>query len=410
MRKDNMIAMEQALKIKEELLAVLDEDVRNKKRILEKFESIKNEKGITPYSALFLILTHLPIEENEAKRHWSAILDHRQKLSQLSEREVGLRVALFDYFINLNQMIEYPKIIELSLFEKFDRSDHLDFLTDLPNQRFFQKVLSTEMKRSKRYHLKCSVVILDIDDFKDVNEKFGSLIGDILLKEISMIVRNSIRDIDTVARFSGQEFALLLPETGRLGSYIVSERIRISIENHFKRRKVNGAPLLLTLSGGISTFPEDGVTVDEMIDLAQQALYQAKAMGKNSINIYFKERRNFIRFDVDHKTFRLEILKENEKSSERATVPQWESSQNISRNGILFISNRIFTIGESLEICFLEEDNEVLKIQGRVVRIEELERENAGKYEVGVAFLYQGDQQEETLLSLIEKFKKISSK
>jgi diguanylate cyclase (GGDEF)-like protein len=405
-----MIAMDQALKIKEELLAILDEDVRNKKRILQKFESIRNEKGITPYSALLLILTHLPYEENEAKRHWEAILDHRQKLSRSMERDVGLRVALFDYFINLNKIIEYPKIIELSLFEKLDRFDHLDFLTGLLNQRYFQNVVSTEMRRSKRYHLKCSVVIMDTDDFKEVNEKYGSLIGDILLKETSMIIRNSIRDIDTAARSGGGEFALLLPETGRLGSYIVSERIRISAENHFKRRKVNGASLNLTLSGGISSFPEDGVTVEEMVESARQALYQAKAMGKNSINIYFRERRNFIRFDVDHAAFRIEVLKGEEKSGEMKTAPRWEPSQDISRNGILFKSKRSFGIGEPLEICFFEEDAEILKIQGRVVRIEELEAADAGKYEVGVAFLYQGNLQEETLLKLIEKFRKISSK
>lgn len=405
-----MITMDQALKIKEQLLALLDEDVRNKKRILQKFESIRSEKGVTPYSALFLILTHLPFEENEAKKHWESILDHQQKLSRSVERNVGLRVALFDYFINLNQMIEYPKIIELSLFEKYDRSDHMDFLTGLMNHRFFKNIASTEMRRSKRYHLKFSVTIMDIDNFREMNEKFGSLIGDILVKEVSMIIRNSIRDIDTVARFGDQEFALLFPETERLGAYIVSERIRASAENHFQHRKVNGSTLNLTLSGGVSSFPEDGVTVEEMIELAHQALYQAKAMGKNSVNIYFRERRNFIRFDVDHAAFRIEVLKEEVKSSELTTAPRWESSQDISRNGILFMSSRSFAMGEPLKICFLEEENEVLKVQGRVVRVEELEGDDAGKYEVGVAFYYQGDLQEETLMRLIKKFRKISSK
>lgn len=406
-----MITMDQALKMKEELLSVLDEDIRNKKKILEKFESIRSEKGLTPYSALFLILTHLPFEENEAKKHWESVLEHQQKLSQTLERSVGLRVALFDYFINCNQMIENPKILELSLFEKLDRSDHLDFLTGLPNKRYFQNALSTEMRRAKRYHLNCSVAILDLDDFKDMNEKFGSLIGDILLKEASLIIRNSIRDIDTAVRFGGEEFALILPETGRLGSYIVSERIRISAERHFKHRKVNGTSLDLTLSGGLSTFPEDGVTIDEIVGLAQQALYQAKAMGKNSINIYFKERRSFIRFDIGQEGFRIEILKEEEdKNQEMISPPRQEPSQNMSRTGILFRSNRNFAVGEPLEICLFEEDNEVLKIRGRVVRIEELEGEETGNYEIGVAFLYQEDLQEKTLLSLIEKFKKIASK
>ncbi len=405
-----MITMDQALKIKQELLSVLEEDIHNRKRILERFESIKNEKGITPYSALLLILTHLPFEENEARKYWDAALNHQKQLSGLLGRNVGLRVALFDYFINLNRMIEYPKIIELSLFEKLDRSDNLDILTGLPNQKFFRAALSTEMRRSKRYHLKCSIVILDLDDFKEVNEKYGFLIGDIILKEASMIIRNSIRDIDMVSRYGGEEFALILPETPRLGSYIVSERIRISAAKHFRDRKINGTTLNLTLSGGISSFPEDGVTIEEIISMAHQALYQAKAMGKNTINVYFQERRNFIRFDMDQEVFSIEILKSGEPQKEMSKDQRLYQSQNISKNGILFRSNRNFQIGEILEISFSEEEREILKIHGKVVRIEELEGEEAGKFEVGVAFLFHKDVEEQTLLKLIEKFRVLSTK
>ncbi|MEW5807554.1 MAG: diguanylate cyclase [Acidobacteriota bacterium] len=402
-----MITMEQALKIKDELLLILDEDASNREKILERFETIKKEKGTSPYSALLLILTHLPFEENEAKNHWESILKHREMMSEAANRDIGLRVALFDYFINLNKKIENPRIIELSMFERMDRSSITDSLTGLPNLRFFMNSVSSEIRRSKRYNLKCSILLLDLDDFKRINDEHGDLVADIILKEASIIIRNNVRDIDLVCRYGGEEFAVILPETLRVGAYIVAERIRHSIEKHFQARDVCGTLLNLTISGGISLFPEDGLNTDEVIRRGLEALYQAKASGKNKVNAYFQEKRNFIRFDIIGDYFRLDIMNEAE-DKEKAWESRWvPETRNISRSGILFKSDRLFQIGEMIEVSLLENDGEeLISLHGRVVRVEELGYEEKGKFEIGVAFIMEWEDQEQKLLTIIERFRK----
>lgn len=401
-----MITMEQALKVREELLSSLDEDAYNREKIIHKFEKIKNEKGISPYSALFLILTHLPFEESEAKRHWEAVLQHRKEMVERIGRDVGFRVALFDYFINLNKKIVDPKIIELSLFERVDRTASTDMLTGLPNQRSFMNALSIELRRCKRYGLKCSILMLDLDDFKKINEEHGDLVGDIILREASMIIRNCIRDIDTAYRYGGEEFVIVFPETQRLGAYIVSERIREAVERHFAIREVNSFALNLTVSGGIALFPDDAMTLEDIIKKALEALYQAKARGKNAINSYFREKRNFLRFDLLGDDVKIEI---SDDAEEIKTTGWLSEPKNMSKSGMLFTSGRLFSIGQILEISLYENENkEILSLSGRVVRVEELEEEEYGKYEIGVAFIVERENEERRLLELIEKFRKSS--
>ncbi len=401
-----MITMEQALRVREELLSILDEDAHNREKILQKFEKIKNEKGVSPYSALFLILTHLPFEENEAKRHWEAVLQHRRAMIEGIGRDVGFRVALFDYFINLNKKIVDPKIIELSLFERVDRTSSTDMLTGLPNHRSFMNALSIELRRCKRYGLKCSVLMLDLDDFKKVNDEYGDLVGDIILREASMIIRNCIRDIDTAYRYGGEEFVIIFPETQRLGAYIVSERIREAVERHFMKREVNNLPLNLTVSGGIALFPDDAMTLEDFIKKALEALYQAKARGKNAVNSYFHEKRNFLRFDLLGDDVKIEMTDDAEEMKKDRWVPE---TKNLSKSGMLITSDRLFSIGQILEICLYENDNnEVLSLSGRVVRVEEMEEEGDCKYEIGVAFIVERENQEQKLLELIDKFRKSS--
>jgi diguanylate cyclase (GGDEF)-like protein len=280
-------------------------------------------------------------------------------------------------------------------------------LTGLPNNRAFMNALSIELRRCKRYNLKCSILKLDLDDFKKVNEDHGDIVGDIVLREASIIIRNCIRDIDTAYRYRGGDFAIIFPETLRLGAHIVSERIRSSIEKHFRTREVNGTPLNLTVSGGIALFPEDGMTLEDLTKKAVEALYQAKAKGKNIINSYFQERRNFIRFDIMGEDFKVDVVEEGGEKRK-----DWESKwipepRNISKSGILLKSDKLFAIGQTLEISFVEDEKkEVFSLPGRVIRVEELEGEDSGKFEIGVAFIMEWENQEPKLLELIEKFSK----
>ncbi|MCZ6695268.1 MAG: GGDEF domain-containing protein, partial [Acidobacteria bacterium] len=250
-----MITLEEAARYKEELLAVLKEDAHNEERLLKSLDQIRTQSGLQAYAALLLILTRLPFEEAEARRHWEAVLKHRRSLCEALERQVGLRVALLDYFINVNRQLTSPRIVDLSLAERQESSAQTDAQTGLFNARQFLSALRKESRRSKRYRLSLSVLYIDLDDYRELNERHGEIVGDILLREIAILFKNKIRDIDVAARLSGEEFGVLLPETERMGAYLVAERIRKEVERHFLRRDIDGRPIALTVTVGVAKYP-----------------------------------------------------------------------------------------------------------------------------------------------------------
>ena len=153
-----------------------------------------------------------------------------------------------------------------------------DALTGLFNRRRFHDVLISEYERAKRYSTPFSLVMVDIDHFKRVNDTFGHSVGDGVLKEVSAILKGSIREIDTASRYGGEEFILILPNTVKDNALIVAERMRLSIEQHtFQEIDRN-----ITVSIGISGMPDEKVETDEkLVRCADFALYRAKQLGRN---------------------------------------------------------------------------------------------------------------------------------
>jgi diguanylate cyclase (GGDEF)-like protein/putative nucleotidyltransferase with HDIG domain len=151
-----------------------------------------------------------------------------------------------------------------------------DPLTGLLNRRFLYEAFATELDRCERYGTCGSIVLIDVDDFKQVNDTLGHNAGDGVLCEIGRIATKVIRGSDSFARVGGEEFALLLPETSQLEALIVAERLR---------RAIAAAPILpdraVTVSAGITTWPEDGTALEELEGKADAALYWAKRNGKN---------------------------------------------------------------------------------------------------------------------------------
>jgi diguanylate cyclase (GGDEF)-like protein len=156
-----------------------------------------------------------------------------------------------------------------------------DALTGLYNRRRFHDVLTKEFERSKRYTNAFSIIMLDLDHFKPVNDDYGHQAGDTVLKEIAKILLKSIREIDTVSRYGGEEFVLLLPNTNKEGAFNLAERIRNAIE---KNRLACIENREVTASIGISGVPDADIdTEDKLIRCADFALYQAKRNGRNRI-------------------------------------------------------------------------------------------------------------------------------
>lgn len=176
--------------------------------------------------------------------------------------------------------ITKQKLLEIQLKKRV----HTDSLTNLYNRRYFDKEFQIEMKRSNRNNSALSVLYIDIDDFKGLNDTYGHTVGDLVLKETSMVFLETTRDSDTCARIGGDEFAIILPETSNEELGYVSERIMMNI-NNIKIQEDITYPINVNLSIGGTSFVQDS-DMKAMLEKVDRALYDAKDQGKNKIVIY----------------------------------------------------------------------------------------------------------------------------
>jgi len=264
-----------------EVISVLGQDNGETAEIMKQVEEVRREKGNSLYSDLIYTLAHLHFSENQARQHWEKVLQHKQEMSRKLGRNVGIRVALLDYFINLQQKIENPKIIEIDLFEKTMLSAVTDGLTGLYNHRFFQDRLDEETERAKRYGMFLSLLMIDVDDFKIYNDANGHIAGDVLLVELSKILLRAVRKVDAVSRYGGEEFTVILPSTKKKGALTIAGRICQKVAAGYFPNQTVMPSKKVTVSIGVASFPDDGDNKIELLDCADKLLYQAKAMGKN---------------------------------------------------------------------------------------------------------------------------------
>jgi diguanylate cyclase (GGDEF)-like protein len=157
-----------------------------------------------------------------------------------------------------------------------------DDLTDLYNSRYLNQVLRQETKRASRSGRPLSLLFLDLDGFKAVNDTHGHLFGSRALVEAAAVIRASARETDVAARFGGDEFALVLPDTGTQGALAVGERVRERIAAH-RFLTGDGLDLRLTVSVGVATLPDVATSPDELVHAADAAMYRVKDRGKNGI-------------------------------------------------------------------------------------------------------------------------------
>jgi diguanylate cyclase (GGDEF)-like protein len=148
--------------------------------------------------------------------------------------------------------------------------------------RYLNGFLYREIKRSRRYRLPVSVIFLDMDGFKTVNDRFGHLAGSQTLVEVGQLLRETVREIDMVARYGGDEFVVVLPQTDPAGAMVIAERIREQIEGTSFLGGI-GLELHLTASLGVASFPDQGQSRDELIHKADAAMYRVKESGKNGV-------------------------------------------------------------------------------------------------------------------------------
>jgi diguanylate cyclase (GGDEF)-like protein len=162
-----------------------------------------------------------------------------------------------------------------------EKQARIDELTGLANRRHFEEQLAAEMARVGRFGGPLAVVLADLDDFKDVNDRFGHPVGDVVLREFARALEEAIREIDIAARWGGEEFVLMLPGTDLAGAARVAERARAVLGGRVVV-SADGDPIRVTASFGVAAYPE-AASADQLLETADAALYEAKRTGKNRV-------------------------------------------------------------------------------------------------------------------------------
>jgi diguanylate cyclase (GGDEF)-like protein len=165
--------------------------------------------------------------------------------------------------------------------ERVKQLAYLDGLTGIFNRRFFELRIEEEMERARRFDSGMAVIMVDIDQFKRLNDEFGHLLGDEVLRQVSSIFSQQLRKIDVVCRYGGEEFAILLSQTTHEHALGVAEKLRRMIDTW----QFPGVPRPVTISAGVATCPDHGTTRDELVKAADAGLYAAKQAGRNCVKV-----------------------------------------------------------------------------------------------------------------------------
>lgn len=179
---------------------------------------------------------------------------------------------------------EYRDLADQSFYDEVYRLATEDGLTSLLNKATITRILSDEVAKRQRYQGRLSVILLDLDNFKSLNDAFGHLTGDRALQETASVLRKSLRRQDRAGRFGGEEFLIVLPETGLKGASGLAERIRAGVERTVASRLNLESPI--TASFGVAACGQDARGVEHLVERADNALYRAKAQGKNCVGIW----------------------------------------------------------------------------------------------------------------------------
>jgi len=216
----------------------------------------------------------LPLASSVSVRAYvpTATESHRKNAAYLRVAEAGL-LALVALML-LTLVLTRPLLRAFRWTEEQASEARIDSLTGLANRRAFEEILAAEISRAHRFAHRLAVVLLDLDRFKEINDSFGHAAGDVMLRAVSRLLTSLARQGDTVSRWGGEEFVVVLPETDLAGAQRFAERLRRTIEAH------SVGDMHTTASCGVATMLEED-TVEELLGAADQALYMAKSNGRN---------------------------------------------------------------------------------------------------------------------------------
>jgi diguanylate cyclase (GGDEF)-like protein len=249
---------------------------KTEKKFIEDF---KNDRGDKFYSELLYAVTHQFFPPSAAEQLWNQILQHKYGMSFIMKRNIRIAVATLDYLSNLTGEMHAPTVIDETRMSAIIQLTMRDGLTKLFNHATCFQRIEMELRRFKRYGTIVSLMMIDIDNFKEINDRYGHVEGDKILAMLGMIFKQETRDSDICCRYGGEEFTIIQPSTDCTESGILAERLRTNVEQSMPlNRKV-------TVSIGVASCDKIVCTSKTLIEKADAALYKAKHDGKNRVVI-----------------------------------------------------------------------------------------------------------------------------
>lgn len=248
-------------------------------RELQIVDKLKQDRGEGLFADMLYALTRKSFPSRQAKLLWGEIGDHRKKLQEILHRDPGVTLAAHDYLVNVSGLLKGAGLIEEQKFQTLATVASRDGLTGLYDKATFTRLMGEELARQARFGRPVTLVLLDIDHFKMLNDTFGHADGDVVLAQVAELIAAQARSTDSCGRFGGEEFGVVLPEVDTHAGGVLAERIRNAIEKAFV-----GTPYAVTVSLGVAT-GNSGVKSDDLIRAADAALYEAKRAGRNCVRI-----------------------------------------------------------------------------------------------------------------------------
>jgi diguanylate cyclase (GGDEF)-like protein len=244
-----------------------------------RLDELKHARGLRFFSDLLYSITHQYFPPEAAEKLWAEILKHKAALSKVLGRNVRIAVATLDYLSNITANMDSATLVGEANIEEIINLSFRDGLTGLFNHTYFYQQIDFEVKRYLRYGAIVSLILIDIDDFKLVNDTFGHREGDRILATMGKTFFLTERDSDICCRYGGEEFAVILPLTDIQEAAVIADRLNSELQETLP----DGSTV--TVSIGVATCGDGTKTYRDIVERADEALYQAKRSGKNRVEV-----------------------------------------------------------------------------------------------------------------------------
>jgi diguanylate cyclase (GGDEF)-like protein len=356
----------------------------------ERWEALAESFGQDIYAEALYSLTRLELPPDEARECMLSIVDRQREMSAALGRPVSLVTAASDYFSQVRPMLREPVLVDVRLLQQKEEGAYRDELTGLFNRRFFNHELPREIERFRRFGQPFSLLMLDLDHFKDFNDAHGHSAGDQALRDTASTLLDTARLYDRAVRYGGEEFAIILPQTSAEEAWAVAERIRDAQERrHVIFAGQNLGPVSISI--GLASFPKDALDMEGLVQSADQALYQAKET-RNCVRQYRDPKRVHRRYALsDPMPLRL-------VAPGSAHLPA--NAQDISLSGLCCSSESPLPAFTDIHVVLSDAARSItLPVKAQVRRVS---RAEDNSYKLGLSFELNDPEEQMKLLTLLD--------